>query len=130
MKAQIQKITRYMIAGGMGALINFLIYFILLKLFSVYYLLASIISFTLSLIAGFYFQKHFTFQDGSQNNIKKQMTYYYVFSSINLIINVILLSFFVEVMKMDQVLAKILTLAILAVWSFFIYQNYIFKQEY
>ena len=127
MKSHIQKTTRYIFAGGTGAGINFLIYFFLMRVFHVWYIFASIISFTLSTFAGFYLQKHITFKNKDRQNEKKQISYYYMVSSINLILNVILLSFFVEILNIDPVLAKISSLAILAIWSFFVYQKIIFK---
>lgn len=127
MQVQIHKIMRYLFTGGVGAGVNFIIYFILLRFLGLWYILASIISFLLSLLVGFYLQKHFTFRNFSVDNTKKQMLLYYLFSFLNLIINIILLYFFVEIVKVDQVFAKVLTLGILAIWSYFVYQKYIFK---
>lgn len=126
-KSDIYKLARYMIAGGLGAGINFVIYFILLRVFNVWYILASIISFVLAIFAGFFLQKYMTFRNTDKSKIRKQIIYYYTFSIINLVINVLLLSLFVEILNMDQVLAKVLSLGLLAIWSYFIYQRVIFK---
>ncbi|MCX6757313.1 MAG: GtrA family protein [Candidatus Nomurabacteria bacterium] len=127
MKEQIEKTTRYLFAGGAGAGINFFLYFFLISIFHIWYIFASVISFTLSTFAGFYLQKHITFKNKDRQNEKKQISYYYIVSLINLILNVIILSFFVEILHIGPVLAKIFSLAILAIWSFFVYQKIIFK---
>lgn len=125
----IKKISRYLFAGGLGAGINFVIYLILLKGFQVWYLLASIIAFCLALIAGFYLQKYWTFKNTSKVNIKKQVFLYLALSLINLGINVLLMLLFVETFNLDKILAKVFSLGALALWSYFIYQKLIFKNE-
>jgi len=129
MREKLEKITRYVIAGGTGALINFLIYFVMLQVFNVWYLLSSICSFTLSIFAGFYLQKYFTFRNSSKDYIYKQMYLFFSFSLINLLINVILLVFFVEILGINQLVAKVLTLGIIAIGSFFVYQNFVFSSK-
>ncbi|MEN9582742.1 MAG: GtrA-like protein [Candidatus Parcubacteria bacterium] len=126
-KKNIHKTLRYLIAGGLGAGTNFVIYYILVKFFDVWYLAASITSFLLSLIVGFYLQKYFTFKNMTKDGIHKQVIAYFIFSLINLVVNVILMLFFVEVLSVDAILSKVFTLAVLAVWSFFVYKNIIFK---
>lgn len=123
------KIIRYLFSGCVGAGVNFLIYILLFKVFGVWYLWASIIAFGLSLFVGFQMQKRFTFRNFDKEGAKKQLLYYYILSSINLVINVAVLSFFVEIVSLDAVLAKALTLIIIAIWSFIVYQNFIFKNN-
>ncbi len=127
MQAQLLKTIRYILAGATGAGINFLIYFILLRFLNVWYVLASVISFTLSLFAGFYLQKHFTFRNFSTHNIKNQMAQYYAFSVLNLVINVVILAFLVEILMMGKVVSKVVTLIVISLWSYFVYQKVIFK---
>ena len=122
-----KKTILFVVAGGMGAFTNLIIYIVLLQLLGMWYLYASIISFVLASFAGFCFQKYITFRDSSGNNIKKQILFYFVFALLNLLLNVIILSFFVEVLMVDTILAKVLTLGIIAIWSYFVYQKYIFK---
>lgn len=126
-KIDIKKTMLFIFAGSMGAITSLLIYAILLKVLGVWYLYASIIAFILASFAGFCFQKYITFKDVSKGNIKKQIFYYFIFAGFNLILNIIILSFFVEFLKIDSLIAKILTLGIIAVWSYFIYQKYIYK---
>jgi putative flippase GtrA len=128
MMIQIQKMIRYMLAGGVGALLNFAIYFSLIKFSSTWYILASVISFTLSIVVGFYLQKYFTFQDKKTDSIDKQVFYFFVFAVMNLLINILLLAFLVEFLRLDKILAKVCVLGFLAIWSFFVYQNFIFKK--
>lgn len=126
LKIDYKKTILFVIAGGMGALTSLIIYTILLQL-GVWYIYASIIAFILASFAGFYFQRCITFRGNSKNSIRKQIVYYFTLSLLNLILNVFILSFFVEILAVDKIIAKVLTLGTVAIWSYFIYQKYIFK---
>lgn len=126
-KVDFKKTILFVIAGGMGALTSLIIYTILLQFLGVWYLYASIISFVLASFAGFCFQRYITFRGNSKNGIRKQVVYYFSLSLLNLVLNVLILSFFVEILVIDKIIAKVLTLGIVAIWSYFIYQKYIFR---
>ncbi len=55
------------------------------------------------------------------------MAQYYAFSVLNLVINVAILAFLVEIIMMGKVISKVITLIIISLWSYFIYQKIIFK---
>lgn len=127
MRINIKKTALFVFAGGMGALTSLIIYTLLLQYLGIWYLYASIISFVVASFAGFCFQRFITFRGSSQNSIRKQVLYYFILNTCNLVINVLLLAFFVEIVTLDKILSKVLTLGIIAIWSYFIYQRFIFK---
>lgn len=124
----IQKFTRFVISGGSAALSNFLIYYFFLNILDIWYLVASIMAFILSVFVGFYMQKYFTFRDSSKSDFKSQIIMFFLVSFGNLFINVVLMLFFVETLHIDEVLSKVLTLGILACWNFFVYQKFVFAK--
>ena len=124
-----KKFILFAIAGGTSALSNFLIYFILLKVFHMSYMASSVIAFILSIFVGFYMQKFVTFKDSSKSSWKKQAITFFLISFGNLFINVVLMVFFVEKLHIDKLFSKILTLGILACWNFFVYKNFVFNNK-
>jgi putative flippase GtrA len=130
MKPKIQKFIKFIISGGLAAATSLIIYSTLIYFFNIYYILASIISFLLSITVGFYLQKYVTFKDASKSSTstqtKKQITIFFSISLLNLLINVILLAFFVQILGVDKFLSKVLTLGILACWNFFVYEKFVF----
>ena len=120
------KILKFIVAGGTSALSSFVLYYIFLEIFHLWYLTSSIIAFILSIFIGFILQKYLTFRDSTNSNIKKQLLIFFLISFGNLFINIVLMLFFVEVLSIDKLFAKVLSLGILACWNFFIYQKFIF----
>ena len=124
-----KKFILFVIAGGTSAASNFLIYFLLLNVFHMWYLAASVIAFILSIFVGFYLQKFMTFKDASKSSFKRQAIAFFLISFGNLFINIVLMVFFVENLMINQLVAKVLTLAILACWNFFVYKNFVFNNK-
>lgn len=125
----IQTLFRYFFSGGIAALVNIGIFSLLLYKVKMWYLLASILSFSLSFVVSFYLQKYWTFQNGSGKETKQQMFWYLVVTGVNLGVNVVMMALFVEVFSLNPILAKVLTLITLACWSFFIYKKFIFNKK-
>lgn len=118
-----------MVAGGTAALSNLVLFYIFLNWFHIWYLIASIASFILSVIVGFYMQKYLTFKDANKSETLRQAGIFFLVSMINLGINVLLMLLFVEVFKIDKILSKVFTLAILACWNFFVYEKFVFNKK-
>jgi putative flippase GtrA len=119
---------RYILSGGIGAAVNIGGLYILSDVFKMHYLIGSTISFVLSLIVSFLLQKNFTFQNSEHDSkkITAQFSMFAVVALINVIINEILLYFFVHELTINHIYAAILSSAIIAVESFFAYRYLIF----
>lgn len=126
---KIYKAILFMVAGGTAALSNLVLFYIFLNWFHIWYLIASIASFILSVIVGFYMQKYLTFKDANKSETLRQAGIFFLVSVINLGINILLMLLFVEVFKIDKILSKVFTLAILACWNFFVYEKFVFNKK-
>ena len=127
MKTNFIKATKFIVSGGTAALVSLVLFYVFWNVLHVWYLLASVLSFMLSVVVGFYLQKYFTFKDVSKSNTRKQAVVFLLVSILNLLINIILMAFFVEVLFIDEMLSKVTTLAILSIWNFFVYKKFVFK---
>ena len=130
MKDRLRKFLYFIIGGGTAAFTNLVLFFVFINYLNIWYLFSSITSFILSVFVGFYLQKYLTFEDTSKEKTKRQMILFFLVSAVNLGINILLMLFFVEVLKFDKMLAKVCTLAILACWNFFVYEKFVFKKQY
>jgi putative flippase GtrA len=125
----IYKAILFMVAGEIAALSNLVLFYIFLNWFHIWYLIASIASFILSVVVGFYLQKHLTFKDVNKSETLRQAGIFFLVSMVNLGINILLMLLFVEVFKLDKILSKIFTLAILACWNYFVYEKFVFNKK-
>jgi putative flippase GtrA len=129
MSFQIRKYLKFIIAGGLSALTSLVLFYVFITFLNIWYLLASTISFLLSIAVGFYLQKYLTFKNFRKGDTKKQALSFLFFSLLNLLINIALMAFFVEIIQIDKMFSKILTLGILACWNFFVYEKFVFAER-
>lgn len=129
---------RYAASGGGNVLLGFLVYVISYKFifaekqfdFGFYafkgHVAAMLVSFLVTFPVGFFMSKYVVFSDSNMKG-KVQLVRYFVVCMFNLLLNYLLLKVFVETLKMNAILAQILTIAIVVVFSYLAQRNFSFK---
>ena len=77
MKDDTKEIVSYVFVGGMTTLVNYVVYFLLLKIHS-HWLIANSISWIFAVLFAYYTNKRYVFK--STNNIKKEFKYNKIFN--------------------------------------------------
>ncbi len=121
------KVVRFFIAGGSAAATNLTVFYVCTTVFTVYYIWASIIAYALAFFVSFTLQKFWTFRDSSLFAINKQVLTYFLVSFFNLVVNTILIYTLVEFGNFVPLYAQTLVILLIATWSFFVYNFFIFK---
>jgi putative flippase GtrA len=131
---------RYAASGGANTLLGFIIYFIsyefILKkneLHLVYYALkphtaALFISFCITFPIGFFISKYVVFSDSKMKG-RIQLFRYFMICLFNLALNFILLKILVEQAHIYAVLAQVLTISIVILFSYLAQRHFSFKAD-
>jgi putative flippase GtrA len=119
-------VIRYGISGVGGFASNMSIFLLFFKVFQFHYLYASAVAFLGGAVVSFLLQKFFTFSNHALDGVKRQFVLHIALLSCNLIANIALVYFFVDIVGTKEIVAQALASAIIAIWSFFIYRNRIF----
>ena len=130
----IRQFFSYFGVGGVSALVEWGVFSILEYLFSVPYLLATILAFIVSTTTNWYLGRRFTFRDSKYQKKKtKEVLLIFLVSGIGLLFNLLLMYFFVDVVGMNtnimKTLAKILATGIVFVWNFLSRKLWIYADE-
>lgn len=108
------KIVRYAVWGWSAAVLDLLLLWLCTDVWWIYYLLSQVLAFIGSLSYGFVFQKYITFRDYSKKHTW-QMSKFFLFQLIWLLIGLVLLKWFVEWMwlhyLMWSAIAKVVVFA-------------------
>ncbi len=125
---RVQKIVRYLISGGTAAVINLGMLFVLVHFFNFHYLLASTLGFLSALVVSFTMQKFWTFQNSTMTGLPFQFARYIsVTLTVNLGLNTVLMYLLVSHLHVWYFAAQIVTAGLLAILSYFMYHNVVFK---
>lgn len=121
-----KKVARYIVSGGSGAVVDLFCLYAFVEWFGIWYVLAAILAFIIAFFVSFSLQKFWTFKDMELNGIHVQATRYFIVSAANLAMNTLLMYLFVEIAGMHYLISQLITGAVLAVSSFFIYSKFVF----
>ena len=118
MEKIIKQIFKFGIVGGICFLIDYIILFICTDIFNIYYLISSIISFTISTIFNYILSVKWVFNVKRQNEKKKNFIIFVTFSVIGLILNQIIMWVGVEILSIYYMITKIISTIIVMVFNF------------
>jgi len=132
MKSKIMDISRqffkYSISGGIGAVIDFSLFSLLVAFFHIDYLISNLISFCLGTIVVCYMQKNWTFQYISHNNLQLYSKYLLSIGIIFLLNNILLI-FFVEQIHLGEIQAKFFQIILCSIIGYSIQKTFVFKKQ-
>lgn len=123
-----KQIIKYLFAGGLAALTDFAILFLLVDVIHIWYVTSSVLAFAIAFGVSFYLQKFWTFRDGDLDKIYKQLAVYLAVGLANLGLNTLFIYILVDKFGLWYMLAQVLISGVIAIWSFLIYKFLIFKK--
>jgi len=144
----LKQLIKYGMVGVVGLVIDMGVYYLLVNKFSVHYpfsvhisallggkmsigmldiLISNIISSTLAVINNFILNSYFTFKV-TDNKLKRFMSFAGI-AIIGMVISSMLLTLFIGIMKIDDMLAKVFAICIVAAIQFAINKFFTFKQR-
>lgn len=126
-----EEIINYLIVGVLTTLVSIVAYFIFAKIFGINYLISNVISWIISVAFAYVTNKLFVFKDKEKD--KKQVliqVYQFVkYRLLSLIIDVLLMYVFVELIKMDDMIAKVINQVIVIVLNYVFSKLFVFKSK-
>ncbi|MEI2737333.1 MAG: GtrA family protein [Chitinophagaceae bacterium] len=129
---------RYAASGGANTVLGLVVYYISYKFvfyekvfdFGYYafegHIAALIVSFCVTFPVGFFMSKYVVFSDSKMKG-RIQLFRYFMVCLFNLVLNYILLKVFVEKLHIYPVLAQIVTIVIVVLFSYVAQRNFSFK---
>lgn len=124
----LMQIVRYVIGGGLAALIDLSILYLCVEYLGVQYLFAQILAFCVSVMFWFIFQKYITFSDSSFNVLWQWVSFIWL-QCIWLGINVFILYFCVEYWGVHYLLWSIIAKSIVLIWNFVMNYRFTFTRK-
>lgn len=118
---------KYSIVGVMGLVVDLGLFYLLHKVCGVNYLIANFVSSTLAVIHNFFLNSYFTFKV-TDNKLKRFISFYLV-ALVGMGVSSLLLTLMISVMTMDAMIAKVITIFIVAVVQYFVNKKVTFGQK-
>lgn len=118
------KPLRFLYAGAAAATVELFVFTVGTSV-GVGVIVSHGISFACGLLVSFLLNKYLVF--AVTGKAKKQFIYYVGLAGANLILSTIFIYTLVDIANVHEMLAKIVIMCSVAVWNYFIFSHYIFK---
>jgi len=122
-------ILKFIISGGLAAIVNLGTFSILMTRTGLHYITASIAAFSAAALVSFCLQKFWTFENMSLEEVHIQFPLFIAIVSTNLAINTLLVYSFVNFAGLGHFISQMLAGILVAVESFFVFRHIIFKHK-
>lgn len=113
-----KQIFRFIIVGGIATIIDWTIYYILFNIFEINPLIANILSFSVAVVYNCIASIKWVFTVDENKNKKQIFIEFVILSIIGLIISEILLYIFVDTIKINEMISKVLATIIVMTFNF------------
>jgi putative flippase GtrA len=121
------RILRFLVSGGLAAIVE-ATSFLLLNNLNRSIVLANSVSFVCALVVSFGMNKLWVFS--SKGNVSRQFTLYFTLAAVNLAMSNLIIWLMVNEARATPLIAKILTMMIIAVWNYAFFSKLIFKERH
>ena len=125
-----KEIINYLIVGVLTTLVSIIIYFIFTKIFHVNYMISNAISWVGAVLFAYITNKKYVFV--SKSETKKQiiieMYQFFKYRILSFVIELLLMYAFVELIKIDDMIAKVIVQAIVIILNYVFSKLFVFKK--
>lgn len=122
------QIFKFVIVGGISFVVDFVVYALMCNVLYIHYIIAGIAGFSISVIVNYILSMKFVFQ--SKENVRKDKEFivFVVLSLIGMLLNSLVLFVCIDLIFMDNIIAKIIATAIVMVYNFVSRKIFLEKQ--
>lgn len=106
MKKELKEIISYVFVGGCTTLVNFIVYYVMIKAGNFSWLIANIVSWLAAVIFAYFANRQYVFK--SDNDTKKEAYQFFILRLATLLVENGLLYLFISMMAFDEMIAKVI----------------------
>jgi len=123
--SDITKFVKYGFVGVMGLVVDMGVFYLMYNKLGVNYVVSNIVSSTLAVIHNFIWNSYFTFKV-TDSKLKRFISFYLI-ALVGMAISTGLLGLFIDVIKMDAMISKLISVLTVAVIQFFFNKKFTFR---
>jgi putative flippase GtrA len=123
------RLIQYFFVGGAAALVDFVLFATLVKLFSIPWFYAGIVSFTFATFINYLLSVRFVFESGGRFARQHEIALVYLVSALGLGANQMALYVLIELAGLDVLLSKLVATGLVFFWNFGTRERLIFSKK-
>lgn len=126
---QFKDLMGYVLVGGLATIVEWAIFWILNTPLKAHYILATAVAFIFSTFANWGFGRLFVFKKPKEQSLLKEIASVYLASMAGFVFNIIIMFFLVNLLKLNEMLSKIIATGVVFIYNFLIRKLLIYKKQ-
>lgn len=122
-----RQFMKFCMIGSTNVMIDFSIYFILTRLFHLYFVIANFGSFAIAVTWSFYMNKTWTFKHMDTHLLKERYLKFFIVNAIGVSLQTTILYIFVTYGGVHDLISKGIAIVLVTFWNFFMSKYWVFK---
>jgi len=125
-----EEIVNYLIVGVLTTLVSIIVYAIFTKLFHVNYMISNVFSWIVSVLFAYVTNKKYVFKSkcDSKKKVFIEIYQFFKYRILSFFIDVLLMYVFVEIITLDDMIAKVIVQIIVIVLNYVFSKLFVFKK--
>jgi len=125
-----REVFLYLIFGGITTVINILVFFLFVKLFSFNYQIGNIVAWFVAVVVAFITNKLFVFESKNENkkDDTRELISFFFFRILSLGIDMIVMYLMVQALSIDDMISKVVANIIVIIVNYLFSKLFIFKK--
>ncbi len=122
---ELAKIIKYGLVGVLGLVVDMGVFYLMHKKMGINYVVSNITSSSLAVVHNFIMNSYFTFKV-TDDKLKRFVSFYLI-ALIGMAISTGLLALFIDVLKLDSMISKLISILIVALIQYFFNKKLTFR---
>ena len=124
-----EEIIKYLFFGVLTTLVSILSYALFTRLFNINYLISNVLSWILAVLFAFITNKLYVFKSETNNkDLVKEIIKFFEFRILSLLIELVIMYLFVDILKLNDMIVKIIAQVIVIVLNYVFSKVFVFKK--
>ena len=124
----VRQFVKFGVVGVTSTVIDWVIYLALTRVFGTFYLIAKVISFLVSVINSYVWNRRWTFRSTEPKKLH-QFSKFLVVAAIGLGLNTLIMYIVVSKLLLHDIIGLVLATGIVMIWNFLANKFYTFKES-
>ena len=120
-----EKFIKYLIFGVLTTIVSIVSYALCAKVFQIHFLLSNTISWIISVLFAYVTNKLYVFK--SNGKVDKEIFKFFMYRIASLLIETIIMYIFVDILKINDIMVKIIAQFIVILLNYIFSKLYVFK---
>lgn len=117
----------YLVFGGLTTLINIIVFFITNKVLNISWQISNILAWFFAVLFAYIVNRKFVFESKNENVLKEMISFFF-FRILSLFIDMAVMFIFIDIIKLDSAISKLLVQFIIVVVNYIFSKLIIFKK--